>query len=219
MSPRTLGAGVATAITEEVGEFVHLIQLEFASGTVYLSTGTVDLDWNGETWQAVGGALVIGAVEETGDWKAQGVELRLSGVDQTILSALLTSEFRGREARIYRAHLDSATGDVITDPVLLFQGVQLDPYSAEEERGRTGNTVSIKTRLSGQISVSRSVGVWSNTTVHGHYFPGDTFFQHASSLGNKKIYWGSPFPSSVRGGGGGSGGRLTDDEGNPNEWF
>jgi hypothetical protein len=203
MSPRPLDSDFLNAIAADEGvEFVHLIEINFSGGPARIHTGAVDLDWNGFSWQAVGGALELGAVEETMDGGAQGVELRLSGVDQTVLSLLLGESFRGRDVAVWRAHLDQTTGEVVGTPLLLFQGPQLEPYTVEEQRGRTGNTVRISTRFSSLLSLRNVRGIRSNVTSHSHYFPGDTFFQHTSSLANRKIYWGSSTPRSGTPGGG-----------------
>lgn len=214
MSPRSLDSDFLNAINSEAGaEFVHLIEIDFSGGPVRIQTGAADLLWNGITWQAVGGALTLEPLEETVDGGAQGVEMRLSGVDQTILSALLGESFRGRDAAVWRAHLDQETGEVVGTPLLLFRGPQLEPYVVEEQRGRTGSTVRITTRLSSMMSLRNTRGVRSNVTSHSHYYTGDTFFQHTATLVNKKISWGSMpvnIPTGV-GGGGSAGGQPGED--------
>lgn len=65
MSPRALTAGNQTAIASESAEFVHLLELEFSSGTVRLTTGAQDLLWNSVTWEAVGGLLEMGGADPT----------------------------------------------------------------------------------------------------------------------------------------------------------
>ena len=182
------------AVKQRDGEFVHLIELDFASGPIRLSTGAQDLDWGGFTWEAVGGALEFGGIEETADSKGQGVDINISGVDQSILAVLLGSQYRGRTAKVYRAHLDPTAGKVLDSPLLLFQGLQLSPYQVEEEQQRTGGTVKISTRLSGYFGVERVRGIQTNVVSHGHEFSGETFFQHVASIANSKVYWGTALP-------------------------
>jgi hypothetical protein len=158
------------AITSDRAEFVHLLEFQFASGTVRLTTGAQDLSWGGFQWEAVGGLLEMGGVEETSDSRAQGVDVKLSGVDQTVLAVLLTSQYRGRTVTIWRAHLDDTTGQFVGDPLLLFQGLQLSPYTVDEERSRTAGTVRISTRLSGYFGVERVRGIMTNLVSHQHYF-------------------------------------------------
>lgn len=195
-----------TAIESPTSEMVHLLEFDFSSGIVRLNTGAQDVSWNGQTWEAVGGLLEMGGVEETNDARGQGVDVRLSGVEQSILAVLLNNNYRGRPVKIYRGHLNNVTGQFIGDPLLLFQGLQLNPYTVEEERDRGSGTVRISTRISGYFGVERVRGIQTNMMSHQHHFAGDTFFQHTTSLANTKIYWGTTSPSSVSRGGRLSGG-------------
>lgn len=188
-----------TAINSDSAESCHLIELEFSTGTVYLTTAYQDIAWNGNTYEAVGGLLEIGGIEETSDPQGQGVDLKLSAVDQTVLAALMSAQYRGREAKVYRAHLNKGTGQVVGDPFLMLRGLQLSNYQIEENRDASGGTVTISTRISGYLSIDRVRGIKSNLTSHQHEFPGDTFWQNAAILANTKIYWGTPVPQTPGG--------------------
>lgn len=193
--PRPLSGGFQTAAESDNSEVVHFVEIKFDGGQARISTGAVDTDWNGFTWVAVGGALVVGAVEESVDGSAQGVELSLSGVDQTVLSNLLNNNFRGHDVSVWRAHLSLTTGAILGTPLLLFKGVQLEPYTVEEQRGRERNTVRVSTRVSSLMSIRKVRGIICNVTGHAHHYAGDTFFQHTATLANKKIYWGTSEPT------------------------
>jgi hypothetical protein len=192
------GGEILQAIEKDSAEFVHLIEMNFGAGPVRVNTGAQDLNWNGFTWQAVGGLMEIGGIEETNDGKGQGLDLKLSGVDQTILAVLLTSDYRGRTAKIYRAHLNTAAGTVIENPLLLFQGLQLSAFQVDESQdSRKGGTVTISTRLSGYFGVERVRGIQTNVISHQHEYAGETFFQHTASLATAKIYWGTALPRTA----------------------
>lgn len=148
-------------------------------------------------WQAVGGSLVFGGIEESGDGQAQGVDLTLSGVDQTVLAALMTNNYRGRPVRIWRVWYDPVFGTVIGEPLLLLEGRQLSHYELQEERARAGGTVKIKTRVVGLMGLERIRGIWSNIVSHQHIFSGDTFFQYTPTLANVKVYWGTSTPTQI----------------------
>lgn len=161
----------------------------------------VRFDQGGDpVWEAVGGLLELGGYEETTDARGQGIDLKLSGVDQSLMSVLFNSKYRGRPVKIYRAHLNSDTGQLVSDPLLLVRGLQLNPYQIEEERDRSGGTVRISTRIVGYLGVERIRGIQSNAISHAHHFTGETFFQHTSSLTNRKIFWGMANTSTSRGG-------------------
>lgn len=197
-------AAVAALQSASEEERVFVLALEFSpSGFLRLSTGSRNIDWNGFTWTAVGGALVIGALEESGDLKGVGVDFTLSGVDQTVVSLLLQENWRGRTAQIWQLLLDPADGTVV-DSIELFDGIELDNYEIKEvnERGKP-ITVTIRTRARHRLGINEFRGIRANVHSHQQHFAGDTFFQHIASLTGRKVYWGT-FPVSV--GGGGSGG-------------
>lgn len=184
-------------VEQDSAEFVHLLELNFASGAIRLCTAAQDIFWNFQTWEAIGGLLEMGGIEETTDGKGQGVDLKLSGVDQTVLSVLLSSQYRGRAVKLWRAHLDSTTGLLGGEPLLLFQGLQLSPYTIEETREFGGGTVTVSTRVSGYFGVERVRGIQSNLMSHQHHFAGDTFFKNTALLANVKIHWGTQAPLHV----------------------
>lgn len=153
------------------------------------------------TWEAIGGLLEFGGVEETSDPKGQGVDVKLSGVDQTIISTLLNNNYRGQPVKIWRAWLDSVSGLVLRDLLLLFGGLQLSSYNVEESQERDGGTVTISTRLMSYLAASRARGILASLVSHQHLFPGDTFFRHVPGLANSKVYWGTKAPTQITGGG------------------
>ncbi|KKN44564.1 hypothetical protein LCGC14_0691680 [marine sediment metagenome] len=206
MSPgtRTLGSGIAAELTSLNAEAVHLVEIVFSSGTERLSTGTRDIDWDGFTWSAVGGILQIGAVEEAQSPKNAGMDIALAGIDQTIVSALLSAHYRGRSLKLWRAYLDQATGLIIVDPVPLIDHLQLEGYRIEENISRGSPlTVTIKTRVSLRASIPERRGIQCNLISHQSVHTDETFMQHVAGLKGKLNYWGTEAPTRIGGGGGG----------------
>lgn len=191
-------------VGQESAEFVHLLALSFESGTLRLCTAAQDIQWNGNTYEAIGGLLEIGGTEEASDGKAQGVDLKLAGVTQTIISTILSTNFRGQTVLLYLAHLDRTTGQVVDAPLLIHKGLQLSSYTIEESRDRNAGTVTVSTRVSGYLGATRVRGIQTNLVSHQHHFSGDTFFMNTASLSNVKVYWGtsSPNGTGARGGSG-----------------
>lgn len=107
--PRNLGAGIALIPKLARAEAIYLIELQFSGGTIRLNTGAQDVSWNGFTWTAVGGAIELDPLSETTDGLGQGLSVKLSGVDQSIIAAFLTNGHRGRVANIWLAHLHTTT--------------------------------------------------------------------------------------------------------------
>lgn len=191
--PRSLSAGVQTAIAAQHAEFVHFIQLEFSGGTQRLSTGSTSMTWDSQTWTAVGGALEIAPVRETPDLSGGGVDVTLSGVDQTILVLLLTQLYIGRVVKVWLAHLNPTLGTVIADPPLLYAGFMNGGWSIEEQRNETGRgtgNVIVRGRFVNRLSALESrKGMQTNAASHQAFFPTDRFFEHMQILATRPVVW------------------------------
>lgn len=188
---RTLASGMATAIASATAEYVHLLELAFSGGYQRLSTGSANLLWRGLTWTGVGGFLGFSSVQESSDVSAGTTELTLSGVDQSVLAVLLSQFYVGRSAKIWRAHLNSSTGAIIADPVLLFSGYMNGGYTVRDVRAVEGHGIcTIAFRCTDQLArLEERRGFQTNETSHQAVFPGDRFFQHVNVLAHKPISW------------------------------
>lgn len=201
---RTLTAGMQTEVAAQRGTIVYLIQLESSGGTVRLTTAPLDMAWDGQTWEGIGGALTFGGVEEGPEASAQGVELTLSGVDQTIIAVLLSNNMRGREVRIWLAHLADA-GTIVPDPLEIFRGFQNSEYTITDSRDpEQPGTVVVKTRVQSRLSVlGKPTPVRTNEVSHNDMLKraalatGDTFFRNVGSIVGGDIRWGMPWPYHI----------------------
>jgi hypothetical protein len=170
---RTLGAGIATDINAASGERCQFIQFNFADiagapTPVYLTTAAKDIVWNAITWQATGHMMELDALGESADDPGNGLKVKLSGVDQTILALILGSTWRGRTATIWYAALDQSTGAVKADPVIMFSGPMNGGFEIGESRGDFGGgTVDIQARLTSRLDELVKIrGVKTNVQSH-----------------------------------------------------
>lgn len=202
---RTLTSGMQTAVAAQRGTVAHFIQIESSGGTTRLSTTPVDIAWNAQTWDAIGGNLEIGSVEEAGEASA-GVDLTLSGVEQSIIAILMNNQVRGREVRIWLAHI-ADDGKIVADPLEIFRGYQVADYTISERRPSSpgAGTVVVKTRVMSRLApISTPMPVRLNIISHRDMLKRaalavtDTFMQNVGGFAGREIYWGSIVP----GGGG-----------------
>lgn len=203
---RTIGAGLSAELTQAAGERCQLVYLEFADGSnnptpVYLTNAAQDITWNGNTYQAVGG-LEIDAMGESADGAANGLRIKLSGVDQAILALIHGSRWRGRPARIYYAGFSQATGLVLSDPIEMYSGPMTGGFQIGESRGDFGGgKVDITSRLTSWIDeLVKHRGVYTNEMSHRSVIPGattDTFFHSVPSLMARRSFWGVKEPHTI----------------------
>lgn len=198
--PRTLTSAMKTAVAAPVHGYVHLLELQFVDTSnnpqyLYLTDASQDIVTTtpAHTWTAVGGAMVLGSVEEGTDLAGSQVSLSLSGVNATPLNYLLTARYRGQIVRLYRAHYET-TGLITADPLLTFQGVMNGDFKVEVKRAQESGppgTVTVSTTCSDLMSgLSQVRGFETNPQSHQAVFPGDTFFSFVPTLKNKNLAWG-----------------------------
>lgn len=218
---RTLNSPIA----DVRGEFTYLYEITHSGGIIRITNASSDIIALSQTWTAVGGALIHSMAPDVADRKAQGAELELFGVSQTIISAIQNNQFRGRPIKIYLVHINPDTG-VVGTPDLIFQGFQNGDYRVTESRDRespsSGGTVTVRTRISSHLSAINSKQS-CRCNVHSHEelirrsgvaSPDDKFFERVPTIMNKDIFWGTATPElGTRSGGFGGGFNEEDDIG------
>jgi hypothetical protein len=211
--PRTLTSGVQTAIAAELGALTHLLEFDFSGGTLWITTAPTGITATvpypdgtsvSHAFSAIGGTCEFDAVNE-GTGPGEGnTQVTLSGVDLTVIAALLTSGVLGRNAYVWRAYFD-ANWAIVSAPALLFCGIMNADWELEEQRpvapGQAGTAV-IRTRLTDLFSDFDQVrGIQTNLASHQSQpeqptpatteslFANDTFFQFVASMMWKRMQW------------------------------
>lgn len=191
---RGLASAMQTAIAAERGTIAWLFEFQFAGGTVRFATTPHDLTTTSPsaTWQGIGGHMEYDFVQEGTDPSGYGVDVTLSGVDQTVINLLLSDKFANRKAKIYFAHLDDS-GAVTTNPYPMFDGNMNGDFRWVERRTADGQgTVTITGRLSDDLSALGLVrGFLTNLESHQAVFAGDKFFEFVGTLNGRTLYWGN----------------------------
>lgn len=182
-------------------EFVYLYELVHSGGVIRLTNASMTITALSETWSALGGRLLHGNIQESTDRRSQGVELTLYGVDQTVISTILSSNFRGHPFKIYILFFDTETG-VQNTPDLLTEGRQNSDFTIVENRDpesiESGGSIEVSTRITADLSeIDTIVSIRCSVASHeemirrsGVVGPDDKFFSRVGSLVNADIKWG-----------------------------
>lgn len=186
---RSLTASMVTAATAGTGEYCYLLSFAFSGGTLYLTTASTDIDWDGNTYQAIGG-LTFDTVPETRELVDQSVRITLDGVDQTIITRILQENFLHRAATIHLAHFSS--GAIIADPEQVWAGVMSEGFRVRESSNRDGGTTRVETAIMSPLVLFRQTrGIRANVASHSSVYSGDTFFRHLQAIAGKDLgVWG-----------------------------
>jgi len=158
---------------------------EFSTGTSRAWSGYGEKVWNGQTWQGVGHLGGISAIEETGDVKATGIVVQLTGVATENIALALGEARQGKPGKVWLGFLDEA-GNVIVDPYLAFSG-RLDVPEIEEGAETATVRISYESRL---IDLERPRARRYTHEDQQIDFPGDKGFEFVPSLQDAQIVWG-----------------------------
>ena len=125
MVDRTLSGSVVTETTDDDYILVGFVELSYDTPfRVWTGLGTLVATMPGgssQSWVGVGDISNIEGIKETVENSQSGVVMRLSGIDNELLSNTLTEDYQGRDAKVWAAYLDSSYA-LIADPVLIWGG-------------------------------------------------------------------------------------------------
>lgn len=183
---RDLTSAVDTALAQGTVRPVLFFEGEFAAGTVRLWTGLGSITWNGSSWLGAGELLNVSSIEASGDVRAQGVTISLSGMPGSLISLALAQAQQGLPGRIYLGLMDSA-GAVIADPHLAFSG-RLDVPVIDDAGDSCTITISYEGRL---IDLQRARERRYTDEDQRIQHPADRGFEFIPSLQDAQIVWGA----------------------------
>lgn len=181
---RDLSSGVLAEVNATELQPFLLFEGVFASGTVRAWSGIGDLSWDNQTWIGTGNLLQISSVQENAETVASGATVTLSGVPTELISLALGSVRQGRSGQIYLGFLSG--GDVVADPVLVFEG-KLDVPIIEEDGDTATIAIAYESRL---IDLQKPRESRYTNEDHQRVFPNDLGFEFVPSLQEKTINWG-----------------------------
>jgi hypothetical protein len=124
-------------------------------------------------------------IGESLDIRADGLQLTLSGMPSSLISAVLGQSRYGKPGRLYFACLTSS-GAVITDPYLTFSGKFDQPEISDG-----GDTCTISVRYENTLIDLQRRRVRHYTHEDQLFeYPADVGFEYVATLQDKQVPWG-----------------------------
>jgi hypothetical protein len=189
---RTLSTAMQAVATAEVVRPIYLVDLEFASGSIYLWSGLGDLTFNSNTYLGAGDLLAVGAVQESTDLTAAGAQITLGGIKQSLLLLARDEPYQGRPLTIRLGAFDE-NGDLISSPVIMFSGF-MDVMNIADSGDTSKITVTAENKLIAfQTTSVRRYTAEDQKIEH----PADKGFEFVAKIQEKEIVWGRPSPTSM----------------------
>jgi len=186
---RSLSTEMLAVSTAELVRPVIFVDLHFDTadgGSLYLWSGMGQLSHDGNTYVGAGDLLSVSDIQENTELSANGMSITLSGVGEPLISKARDSDYQGRLLEVKLGALDES-GDVISDPVVLFSGF-MDVMSISSSGDTATISVSVENRL---IEFDRT-RVRRNTAEDQKIdYPTDKAFEYVSQIQEKEIVWGN----------------------------
>lgn len=181
MSRTSLDAPTLAALDAAHVTQLMLIDMEFDSGTQYLTTAPHDVAWNGHTYVSAQGVGSIDAVVET-DTEARGLAFTLSGVPGSAIAGALTEPIQGRKVTLRLGIVDGTTLRV--DPNI-WSGY-LDVMTVDD----TAESPTIRvTAEHASIAWQQPSGRLFSDADQQAAHAGDKFFEYAAKVAEATIVW------------------------------
>lgn len=186
-----------------------LVRIEFVAGTMLLTDGGFAL-FNSEIYlpkQSPFGVLdSIGQITEGGSGTTTRVEINLKPESDDAVAAMTNPLNQGGLVQWWEGVINPATGGLIGEPKLKFQGSYDKGRFAVDE---SGWTLSIECGSEAELQLLANSDWRLNNSTHQRAWPGELGLRHVTNL-PKQIYWRTEAPRGAvtypTGTGGGTGG-------------
>lgn len=180
---RSLPAALATEFGKNQLEIFYTVELNFSSGALRFWTGYGELTADGDEWTGTGLVMAISSSQENTDLSANGLSLTFSGLNTTVISFVLTENYRGRVAKVY---VGALVNNVPTDLYQIWSG-RMDTMTIVED----GNTATVQINLENiLIDLERPRLRLYTDEEQKLRFPGDESLSKVAGLQDAQIAWG-----------------------------
>lgn len=182
---RALTSAAQAALAADQVRAANLVHVALDGDPIRFASTPHSIDWGGQNWLGLGLLGSVAAIDEGADLEMFGIEITISGIPQELVAAALAEDYQGKLCEVYLALFDTASGAIIDDPVLVFQG-RTDSMTIE-----LGETASIIiTAESRMTDWNRPRIVRYTNEEQQALYPGDRGLEFVSSATSKEIIWG-----------------------------
>jgi len=157
-------------------------EFEFDSGAFRIWSGYGEIVIDGKDYTGAGTLMSVGSMEESPDVSAKGIDIVLSGLDESVISATLNEDYQNRIARVLIGTVDDGVYSAYT----MFSG-RMDVMEIED----TGETVTVRISAENRlIDLERPRSSRYTSEDQKTYYPNDLGLDYVADLQEKQINWG-----------------------------
>jgi hypothetical protein len=172
-----------------------LAEMEFTSGTVYVTTAPQSLTTGGHTYTGLGSLVAIANLNEGADASAEKVTLSLAVANAAMLALALgnVEGYRGRAVRLYLQLFD-AQFTPVASPVQRWSGVmdkvQISRQPADADSpGASSGSIELQCSRAGMARSRHYQGLRLTHQQQQLRFAGDTGLQYVRTLIEQPTQW------------------------------
>ena len=191
---RNLSAAYQAEYAKNKFAFAHLLDIQLDSSTTeYITDSFHDLVHNSNTYDAFGGLMNMGAVNESAIMQVGRLDITVSGLETQFLTAMLGETFINNEVTIHRAIINPETGAYVDTPRQLFNG-NITNYSISEGEDSSELSIQVASNWANFMQINGRVTNSTSQSATKRYKSSDLFnsdygFQYASAA-IADIKWG-----------------------------
>lgn len=199
---RFSASAMTTAAEQPHVPYVMFADLDFLSGHVRVNSSNIAIEFSGNVYAGGGQLVGMGDVVESAALNPEKISLSLAGVDNALVSTVLTESYHGRSATLYIVFLNAA-GEMVATPPVLWEG-SMDSMGIETDVGSSTIELIAENRL---VIWNQASNLLYSDEHQGLLTanPTDSFFNRSPELVDKTVKWGG---QSVGTGTGRSGSRA-----------
>lgn len=182
----TLTAPQQAELAKPVIRHVYFAEFHFLSGIVRVSSFGQTITWGGYTWTGLGSVANISALEESAGTESSALtfQLNIAQIEWLALATGATSEYRGRDAKLYFCPMNEQFVLVDT-PVICWRGTMDTMQAGVTGAGeKSSGVINLKCETSA-FGLKRKSALRLNAAQQKQRYPSDTGLDYlVDMLGN-----------------------------------
>lgn len=180
--PRNISTALKNELAKDSFDLCNLIFIDIGTG-IYLTDYLHNVSYGGNTYNTSDHLISIGSPRESRDLRVNTLNVALSGVEQTYISAFLQNDFMNRQVTIYKAAMSA--GSIVGAPMVSFDG-RMTRFEVRESTNKSEVLLEVASHWA---DFEKKAGRLTNTNSQQFFFPNDVGFEYAANT-VRDLKWG-----------------------------
>lgn len=183
---RTIDSATKTASEQEQVIEVVLADIQLPT-PVYVHTYFGDITYDSNIYSGVGDFGSVSTINSTSELRVDNISLSLNGVNNSLVSQAIGTDYQYRDVTLYTTFLDLNTHTINT-PVKIFNGY-IDNMQVVSGKTAVINLTAVnKLQFLTRPNIRRY-----NLPDQQSRHPNDVAFKYVDQLSNQELVWGKAF--------------------------